>query len=142
MEKVGDILKNVVPDKKPRQASDKVSEIKTVKCVNCGNIVTFKPKQFRQFCNKCGLSIAIKLGEDVKKDIQCWICLDTGFVLYHAQINGQLVEYAARCLCPEGEDKGGRIPVISQCYNAPPIELIKIRNMREYGKNQEGADLH
>jgi ribosomal protein S27E len=140
MEKVGDILKNAIPDKK--STSDKVSEIKSVKCVNCGNIVTFKPKQFRQFCSKCGLSIAIKPEKDEKKDIKCWICCDAGFVIYHAQVNGQIVEYAARCLCPEGADKGERIPVITQCINAPPIELIKVRNLKEHGKDSKGAELH
>lgn len=131
MDQVGDIIQNVMPEKKQ---DDKVMRLKHVKCVNCGNIVTFKPKQFRQYCTKCGLSIAIWQKEKNEKDINCWICKDTGIVIYTAQIEGQIAEFAARCLCPAGADKGDRIPVISECLNAPPIELIKYRNKKEYEK--------
>lgn len=137
MEKIGDILPNAMPQK---PSKTNVAEIKRVKCVNCGNTVIFKPKQFRQYCPKCALSISIKREQQGQEDIRCWICCDTGFVVYHAQVGGQLAEFAARCLCPEGSDKGSDVPAISQCLNAPPLELIRVRNMRLVGKKNNGVE--
>lgn len=131
MESVGEVINSIKPEIE-RMAEESKQDIVTKKCAKCGNIVLFKKGQYRVYCNKCGMSIFIKR-EKTKKEINCFLCLDKGVITYFAQIDNVMSEFAARCICPAGE-KWPNIPLIQDCLGAPPIDFIRIQNLRLLGR--------
>lgn len=136
METAGEVLQAMIPEFE-RMADDAKQEIIVKKCAKCGNTVRFKKKQYRVFCSKCGMSIFI-MRERPKKEINCVICFDEGLITYFAQVDNVMSEFAARCICPAG-DKWPNIPLIQDCLGAPPIDLLRIQNLRILKRDKQNA---
>lgn len=135
MQSVGEVLNSLKPEIEGIVLKSN-QDIVIKKCAKCGNTIVFKKGQFRVYC-KCGMSIFIKR-EKPKNEINCYLCLDKGIILYHAQIDNMIVEYGARCICPEG-NKWPNIPLIQECLGAPPLEFIRMQNMKFLKGDRQNA---
>jgi len=104
------------------------------KCCNCGTIVNFAGNQWRRPCPQCGINITLsKRYKAPSKAIDCYACLDSGIIIYPAQVDGAIYEYAARCICKAGTSRTEKgIPTIDQCGNAPDYQTIAIKNKKAY----------
>jgi predicted RNA-binding Zn-ribbon protein involved in translation (DUF1610 family) len=116
-----------------------------IKCKNCGADVKFSSGQFRRYCPVCGSSITAVIkseptAEEQKEiakhklqDLKCWICMDRGVVIYHAQLNDMSYEYAASCICSAGAGYSS-LPRIDKCEMAPDLRSIIAQNKMQYAK--------
>lgn len=99
-----------------------------VKCRKCGAVPLLTGKQFSTTCPRCGNYIRLtpqflaqlKLREYVsryyqehgeypkppKRKYTCHICQDTGLAVMEEQTDNMLQDYAFRCLCKAGQDRG------------------------------------
>jgi hypothetical protein len=87
-----------------------VNEKTTMTCAKCKQEVVFHGWQFSKKCDHCGnLIILTKVfrGAHTQRapDHKCRYCRDTGWIVAEKQVNGQLCEYAYRCLCGAGQDR-------------------------------------
>jgi hypothetical protein len=107
-----------------------------VRCVQCEENVRFTPKQYRRYCPKCGISIVAEKEKpqqelNVKPNsYSCLYCLDNGIIAYKAQMNSQVYDFVAKCVCQAGSKMGNAIPPIGKCANAPTLNYVKHENLK------------
>jgi predicted RNA-binding Zn-ribbon protein involved in translation (DUF1610 family) len=128
MDHIGEQIENI----KNMQVEDKKGP-ENIKCVSCGTNVQFSENQYKRYCPKCGLSISLstegrKTKPKANKKYNCFICQDDGIIIYHAQVDGRIYEFAARCVCPVGNKMGEAIPLITQCQMAPTVNFMEAKN--------------
>lgn len=111
-------------------------------CQRCGATVQFSDGSWRRPCGKCGLIITLhkqhrsKEQQDgnEKSKFDCWTCLDTGIVLYDAQQENNIYEFAARCICKRGQKFSSRVQLINEVKNGPSATNIAFHNKRKFGE--------
>ena len=65
---------------------------------------------------------------------KCWICNDSGFVLYVKKVNGFEYDFALRCKCIKGQRTSSRIGTIDDVT----AECMARENYTRYGgKNSQ-----
>lgn len=136
MYKLGDVITSL-----PRIKDAQKHREGKQKCMKCGAEVEFAEDQWRKPCQFCGTVITISQTSvkksDEKKEIQCFICMDTGLINYEAQNGGMLDEYVARCYCSKGElRKEVGIPAVSEVQNIADLRYMSAQNKYEYEKRK------
>lgn len=114
MEAVGEIIERLVD-----------IEV-SVKCLQCGAIITMVGKQYTARCHQCGTFITLtpaflaqlKLAEyrakyrELEERPRCDICRDRGYVILREQEDDLVGEFVYRCLCQAGQKRKEAWPVV------------------------------
>jgi len=113
--------------------SGQLCELPSTQCLKCGRTVYFSKGQWRKACPGCGMFIIAQgvTRPEEKRNFDCWICLERGFVVYRLQSGNNLYVHAARCTCEHGKRYGG-MPCIDTVQSAPTISSIVMANRMKY----------
>ena len=137
MDRLADTAKMLI-DSLGKHLDDTDSTENNGKCLNCGMDFIWNDGQWRANCPGCGTVILRRIKKmQQRQEIKCWLCMDTGIVTYHAQIDGILGVYGAAC--PECE-AGKEYPHIMKAGDGllcPPLYRIKEYN-RQISKVKAG----
>ncbi len=129
MQSMGEVIDNMDwPGEEPVEESKSTPVAE--QCANCGTLVNFVGKQWRRPCPQCGLSITLsERYERPRETTECYACYDRGIIIYQAQVDGEIYDHAARCICRKGTSHPAKgIPAIDQVKNAPEYHVIVARN--------------
>jgi len=115
-----------------------ISALKTVTCKNCGNEVSFAPKQWRKPC-RCGMVITVPallrlVRQSEEHAPTCFICHDKGLVFYKAQEGGIVYNFVAKCTCRIGEARDENYPKVSNVDNIANLQWLEMKNRKEWEK--------
>lgn len=80
-------------------------------------------------------------------NVQCWVCLDKGFVIYKETINKLTYDYVAYCdRCEEGskqryDERDNEVPIIGRTYYCTPkiSEVAIVNKIIAYNKSKYGG---
>lgn len=63
-----------------------------------------------------------KLEKYKPRPMECFICEDSGLVIFQKEYNGMLYDVATRCVCEKGKKFNGCIERIDKLFNVVDIE--------------------
>jgi len=92
------------------------------------------------------------MGDKKVKIPNCWICMDTGFVLYRKKVDDYESEYVSSCTCSAGaeyaydgarcEKKSPyRIPSVAEVLDPEDVAVRNFREWYERYKDEPGVKL-
>lgn len=114
-------------------------------CLRCDAPLEWKGTiQYRNVCPNCG-NVVISHGRMPEKEVECWICYDTGICEYEAQFDDQMTVLVAACVCYRGKyfesqpnEHWQGFPKVTNARCAPPPEVLARRNKEKSTWKKEG----